>query len=82
MLTDFLVRLFVKDYKKIDNDKVRTAYGVLASIVGILCNILLFAIKAVVGTVMGSIAVVADAFNNLSDAFSSIISFKPRYEAT
>ncbi|MBS5521966.1 MAG: cation transporter [Clostridiales bacterium] len=74
-MTDFLVRLFVKDYKKIDNDKVRTAYGVLASIVGILCNILLFAIKAVVGTVMGSIAVVADAFNNLSDAFSSIISF-------
>lgn len=36
----------------------------VASIVGILCNILLFAIKAVVGTVMGSIAVVADAFNN------------------
>ncbi len=74
-MTDILVKLFVKDYEKIDNDKVRTAYGILASIVGILCNILLFAIKAVIGTIMGSIAVVADAFNNLSDAFSSIISF-------
>ena len=74
-MTDILVKLFVKDYEKIDNDKVRTAYGVLASIVGILCNILLFAMKAVIGTVLGSIAVVADAFNNLSDAVSSIISF-------
>lgn len=74
-MTDILVKLFIKDYEKIDSDKVRTAYGVLASIVGILCNLLLFAIKAVIGSVLGSIAVVADAFNNLSDAFSSIISF-------
>ena len=74
-MTDVLVKLFVKDYKKIDDDKVRTAYGILASIVGILCNLLLFAVKVAIGTVLGSIAVVADAFNNLSDAFSSIISF-------
>ena len=42
-MTDILVKLFIKDYEKIDSDKVRTAYGVLASIVGILCNLLLFA---------------------------------------
>ncbi len=74
-MTDLLVKLFVKDYTNVENETVRTAYGVLASIVGICCNILLFAVKAVIGTILGSIAVVADAFNNLSDAFSSIISF-------
>lgn len=74
-MTDLLVRLFVRNYKDTENEKVRTAYGILASIVGILCNILLFAIKVFIGTILGSIAVIADAFNNLSDAFSSIISF-------
>ena len=74
-MTDLLVKLFVKDYENIENEKVRTAYGVLSSIVGICCNVLLFAVKVVIGTILGSIAVVADAFNNLSDAFSSIISF-------
>ncbi len=74
-MTDLLVKLFVKDYKNVENEKVRTDYGVLSSIVGICCNVLLFAVKAVIGTILGSIAVVADAFNNLSDAFSSIISF-------
>lgn len=74
-LTGLLVKWFVRDYEKIDDSKVRTAYGVLASVVGILCNVLLFGVKVLIGTVMGSIAVVADAFNNLSDAFSSIISF-------
>ncbi|MBB5265635.1 cation diffusion facilitator family transporter [Catenibacillus scindens] len=74
-MTNILVRLFVKNYNDTENDQVRTAYGVLASIVGILCNILLFAVKVAIGTLVGSIAVVADAFNNLSDAFSSIISF-------
>lgn len=74
-MTDLLVRLFVRDYEHIENEKVRTAYGVLASLVGIICNCLLFVVKAVIGTLLGSIAVVADAFNNLSDAFSSIISF-------
>ena len=74
-MTGFLVRLFVKDFERIDDTRVRTAYGILASVVGIFCNVLLFGVKVLIGTVMGSIAVVADAFNNLSDAFSSIISF-------
>ena len=54
---------------------MRTAYGVLASIVGIFCNVLLFVVKFVVGLVLHSVSVTADAFNNLSDAGSSIISF-------
>ena len=74
-MTNILVRFFVKNYKDTENEQVRTGYGVLASIVGIFCNILLFAVKVTIGTLVGSIAVVADAFNNLSDAFSSIISF-------
>lgn len=74
-MTEFLVRRFVKDSDRIDDSKVRTSYGILASVVGIISNILLFAVKAAVGAVLGSIAVIADAFNNLSDAASSIISF-------
>ncbi len=54
---------------------MRTAYGVLASIVGIFCNVFLFAAKFVIGLVVHSVSVTADAFNNLSDAGSSIISF-------
>lgn len=74
-MTDFLVKRFVKDYKEIENPQVRTRYGVLSSIVGILCNVLLFGFKLMIGLLMHSIAVMADAFNNLSDAASSIISF-------
>lgn len=74
-MTQLLVKLFVKDYKDIQLSAVRTRYGLLASIVGIICNIILFAIKAVIGFLIGSISVTADAFNNLSDAASSVISF-------
>lgn len=74
-MTDFLVRLFIKDRENVQDGKVRTAYGVLASIVGIACNLLLFGIKLVGGILMNSISVMADAFNNLSDAASSIVSF-------
>lgn len=73
-LTDLLVRLFVKDYTNIDNAKVRTSYGVLSSVVGISCNVLLFVTKLLIGLVINSISVMADAVNNLSDAASSIIS--------
>ena len=54
---------------------MRTAYGVLASFVGIFCNVFLFIVKFIVGLVLHSVSVTADAFNNLSDAGSSIISF-------
>lgn len=74
-LTDLLVKLFIKDSKNVEDQKVRTAYGILSSIVGMLCNIILFAIKISVGLLINSISVMADAFNNLSDAGSSVISF-------
>lgn len=74
-MNNLLVRLFVKDYENTGDAGVRTGYGVLTSVVGIICNIILFAIKMVSGLVLKSIAVIADSFNNLSDAASSVISF-------
>ncbi len=74
-MTELLVRKFVKNYSDIEDAAVRTSYGVLASIVGICCNVLLFFVKLLVGLLAGSISVMADAFNNLSDAASSIIGF-------
>ena len=74
-MTEFLVRHFVKDYKEVKKVSVRTAYGVLASIVGIFCNVFLFGVKFIIGILTGSVSVTADAFNNLSDAGSSVISF-------
>ena len=75
MMMDFLVRRFIKDYENVENAKVRTAYGMLAGITGICCNLLLFGGKLFAGLVVNSISVMADAFNNLSDAASSIIGF-------
>ena len=72
-MTEFLVRHFVKNYEETEKVSVRTAYGVLASVVGIFCNVFLFAVKWMIGFFLHSIAVMADAFNNLSDAGSSII---------
>ncbi len=74
-MTKFLVKHFVKDYENTDKMSVRTAYGLLGSIVGIFCNVLLFVVKFAAGLGMRSISVMADAFNNLSDAGASIITF-------
>lgn len=74
-MTEFLVRRFVKNYQNTEDIRVRTSYGVLSSCVGIFCNVLLFAVKLAIGFLMNSLAIMADAFNNLSDAASSIISF-------
>ena len=73
-MTEFLVKHFVKDYEKTEKVSVRTGYGILASMVGIFCNVLLFLMKITIGMMIHSISVIADAFNNLSDAGSSIIS--------
>lgn len=69
----FLASLFIKDSKNYKEPSVRQAYGVLSGAVGIGLNILLFFGKWLAGTISGSIAIIADAFNNLSDAGSSII---------
>ena len=69
----FLASLFIKDSKNYKEPSVRQAYGVLSGAVGIGLNILLFFGKWLAGMISGSIAITADAFNNLSDAGSSII---------
>lgn len=73
MLSKFLVTTFVKNHKNIDDTKVRSSYGLLGGIIGIISNTILFIIKILVGIISNSISVTADAFNNLSDVVSSII---------
>ena len=73
-LTKLLIRLFIRDPANIQDRTVRTAYGNLACMVGIVCNVLLFAGKFTVGTLFGSMAIAADALNNLSDASSNVVS--------
>lgn len=72
-MTNLLVKLFVKNYKDIFNPNVRKSYGTLSGSVGIFCNLILFFCKLMAGIFSGAISVIADAFNNLSDAASSII---------
>lgn len=73
MISKLLLKLFVKDYDNTSDSNVRERYGYLGGIIGIIINLLLFAIKFSVGIITKSIAVTADAFNNLSDVLSSII---------
>ena len=72
-MTDILVKAFIKDYKSITNPEVRMRYGILGGCVGIALNIILCLMKFFVGSVTGSIAITADAVNNLSDAGSSAV---------
>ncbi len=72
-MTSLLVRLFIKDAENVTDRKVRGRYGRLSGITGIVCNLLLFATKLVAGWLTGSVAISADAFNNLSDAGSAIV---------
>ena len=73
MLSQFLVNKFIKDHDNTHDIKVRNSYGFLGGIIGILVNVVLFTIKLSVGLITSSISITADAFNNLSDAASSII---------
>lgn len=72
-MTDFIIEKLIKNYGDTANPTVRESYGKLAGAVGIVSNLLLFAMKIAAGLLFGSIAVVADAVNNLSDAGSSVI---------
>jgi cation diffusion facilitator family transporter len=74
-LTSTLVKLFVKNKENINDPKTRASYGTLSSIVGIILNVFLSIAKLTIGTLFGSIAITADATNNLSDAGSQIVSF-------
>lgn len=72
-MTNLLIRWFVKDYQNVSDLDVRERYGKFAGYVGIVTNVLLFLLKIIAGSVFNSIAIVADAINNLSDSGSSLV---------
>ena len=73
-MSSLLIKLFIKNSENTASPAVRKRYGFLAGIVGIICNLVLFALKLFVGIISGSVSIAADAFNNLSDMGSSVIS--------
>lgn len=72
-MTNMLIKFFIKNNEETNNPSVREKYGMLSGGVGIFCNILLFIGKLSVGLISASISIMADAFNNLSDAASSVV---------
>ena len=72
-MTKLLLSIFIKDYKNTSDKLVREKYGTLSGVLGIICNLALFLVKIIIGTLMGSMAITSDAFNNLSDMGSSIM---------
>lgn len=72
-MVELLARLLIKDREYTERPKVREAYGALCGMLGIILNLILFGIKYVAGTLSGSIAIIADGMNSLSDAGSSVI---------
>ena len=69
-----LVRMFIPDCERINDKDVRAKYSTLSGVLGVVCNLFLFIIKIIIGVIMGSIAVVSDAFNNLADTGTSVVS--------
>ena len=74
-MTNLLVKLFIKDSDNLSDNTVREKYGTFASVVGVILNALLAAMKMIVGIISGSLAILADGINNLSDAGSSGVTF-------
>ena len=72
-MTELIAKLFIKNHDNIKDNTVRKAYGTLGGIVGIICNFILCVIKLAVGFICGSISIMADGFNNLSDMGSSLV---------
>ena len=72
-MTKFLIKLFIKDKDKVDDNEVRGKYAMLSSITGIVVNILLSVFKLIIGIIANSMSIISDALNNVSDAGSSII---------
>lgn len=73
MISKLIIKKFIKNYDDVKNKDVREKYGYIGGIIGILINLLLFGIKITIGIFSNSIAVIADAFNNLSDVASAVI---------
>lgn len=74
-MTSFLIRLFVRHPEQTEQAETRTAYGKLAGITGLVCNLLLCAAKVVAGILSGSLSMMADAINNLSDSGSAAVTY-------
>ena len=72
-MTRLLLKIFIKDYSNTDDPEVRDKYISLAGVTGIVANVLLFLIKGALGLISGSVSIIADACNNLSDTGSSVI---------
>ena len=72
-MTKLLIRLFVRNWENTDSPAVRESYGKLAGITGVVTNLLLALLKLLSGWFFNSIAIMADAVNNLSDSASSIV---------
>lgn len=72
-MTKLLAKIFIKNSDNIQDASVRKAYGTLSSVIGIIVNFILAAIKIIAGVLSGSVAIIADAFNNLSDSGTSVI---------
>ena len=73
-MSRLLIRLFIKEYQNTADVKVRARYGILSGVVGVVLNVILSAVKLLIGTMVHSISITADALNNLSDAGNSCIS--------
>ena len=72
-MTNFLIKTFIKNNQNVSDPTVRGRYATLSGITGIIVNFLLFLVKLIVGILSSSVAIIADAFNNVSDAGSSLI---------
>lgn len=72
MLIDFLIKRFIKDYENLQDEKVRGNYGIFASVLSIILNVILVIFKIIVGLAANSIAVIADGFNNMTDVVSNL----------
>ena len=72
-MVDFLRRKFIKNYEDVTNQKVRDAHGKLACVGGIISNLVLFIMKFTIGLLTGSVSIVGDSVNNISDMGSSVV---------
>ena len=70
----YIIKKLVPNYENVTDGKVRAAYGMVGGIVGVVLNVILFAVKFILGSLMQSIGIISDSFNNLSDTGSSLVS--------